>query len=84
MDLSDLKVFETVLRLGSISRAATQLCTAQSKVTTRIRVLEGKLGISLFERHARGVTPTPAAHFQNLPRMPELRHGMMVCRGALC
>ncbi|UPK34334.1 LysR family transcriptional regulator [Bradyrhizobium sp. 186] len=61
MDLSDLRVFETVLRLGSISRAATELGTAQSKVTTRIRVLEGKLGISLFERHARGVTPTSAA-----------------------
>lgn len=60
MDLSDLKVFETVLRLGSMSRAATELGTAQSNVTTRIRVLEGKLGISLFERHARGVTPTPA------------------------
>lgn len=61
MDLSDLKVFETVLRLGSMSRAATELGTTQSNVTTRIRVLEGELGISLFERHARGVTPTPAA-----------------------
>ncbi|UPJ63753.1 LysR family transcriptional regulator [Bradyrhizobium sp. 191] len=61
MDLSDLKVFETVVRVGSMSRAAAELGTAQSAVTTRIRVLEGKVGTSLFERHARGVTPTAAA-----------------------
>ena len=60
MDLSDLKVFEAVSRLGSMSRAAKELHTVQSNVTARIRVLEEELGVPLFQRHARGVTPTPA------------------------
>ncbi|WP_234686028.1 LysR family transcriptional regulator [Bradyrhizobium monzae] len=60
MDLSDLKVFEAVSRLGSMSRAASELHTVQSNVTARIRVLEEEIGVPLFQRHARGATPTPA------------------------
>ncbi|HVX77024.1 MAG TPA: LysR substrate-binding domain-containing protein [Bradyrhizobium sp.] len=60
MDLSDLKVFEAVSRHGSMNRAASELHTVQSNVTTRIRALEEELGVSLFQRHARGVTTTPA------------------------
>jgi DNA-binding transcriptional LysR family regulator len=37
------------------------LNTVQSNVTGRIRTLEDELGTSLFERHARGVSPTAAA-----------------------
>src|SRR5437868_13377388 len=51
----------TVPRLGNISREAFELGTAQSDVTTRIQVLEGEPGISLFEHHARGVTPRAPA-----------------------
>ena len=32
----------------------------QSNVTARIRGLEEELGVALFQRHARGVTTTPA------------------------
>ncbi|OCC00769.1 transcriptional regulator [Labrys sp. WJW] len=60
MDISDLKVFEAVARLGSMNRAAQELNTVQSNVTTRIRALEQDLGISLFQRHARGVSTTLA------------------------
>ena len=60
MDLSDLKVFEAVSRLGSMRRAASELHTVPSNVASRIRVLEEEWGICLFQRHARGVTPTPA------------------------
>jgi LysR family transcriptional regulator, cell division regulator len=61
MDASDLKVFEAVVRLGSMSRASQELNTVQSNVTTRIRALEEELGVELFHRTNRGVTPTPAA-----------------------
>ena len=61
MDAGDLKVFEAVARLGSMNRAALELNTVQSNVTGRIRALEDELGTSLFERHARGVSPTAAA-----------------------
>ncbi|MDR3408598.1 MAG: LysR substrate-binding domain-containing protein [Methylovirgula sp.] len=60
MDISDLKVFEAVSRLGSMNRAAADLNTVQSNVTARIRALEEALGVALFRRHARGVTVTPA------------------------
>src|ERR1700733_2564347 len=61
MDAGDLKVFEAVARLGSMNRAAMELNTVQSNVTGRIRALEFELGTPLFERHARGVSPTAAA-----------------------
>ncbi|MBI3443881.1 MAG: LysR family transcriptional regulator [Magnetospirillum sp.] len=60
MDAADLRVFESVARLGGMSRAASELNTVQSNVTARIRLLEGQLGAALFERHSRGVALTPA------------------------
>lgn len=60
MDVADLKVFEAVSRSGSMNRAAAELNTVQSNVTARIRALEDELGVALFQRHARGVTITPA------------------------
>jgi LysR family transcriptional regulator, cell division regulator len=58
VDVSDLKVFEAVARVGNITKAATILNTVQSNVTTRIRMLEDELGGPLFHRHVRGVTLT--------------------------
>jgi DNA-binding transcriptional LysR family regulator len=60
MDVSDLRMFEAVARLGTMKRAAEELNTVQSNVTARIRALEDDLGMSLFQRHARGITTTQA------------------------
>ena len=60
MDVDDLKVFEAVARVGSLSRASRELHTVQSNVTARIRRLEEELGVPLFERHSRGVHLTSA------------------------
>ena len=60
MDAADLKVFEAVARHGSMNRAAEALHTVQSNVTARIRHLEQRLQVQLFERHNRGVTLTDA------------------------
>jgi LysR family transcriptional regulator, cell division regulator len=60
MDISDLKIFETVARCGGINRAATELHTVQSNVTARIKALETDIGCALFDRHSRGVSLTPA------------------------
>lgn len=60
MDAADLRIFGAVLRAGGINRAAGELNTVQSNVTARIRRLEAELGTKLFDRHARGVTPTAA------------------------
>jgi DNA-binding transcriptional LysR family regulator len=62
MDADDLRVFEAVARLGGMNRAATELHTVQSNVSTRIQALEVQIGASLFERHGRGVSLTSAGH----------------------
>ena len=60
MDSGDLRVFEAVARLGSITAASDELHTVQSNVTARIRALENQLGVALFRRHSRGVVLTSA------------------------
>lgn len=62
MDIADLRLFETVARLGGMNRAASELNTVQSNVTARVKALEEELGAALFERHSRGVTLTAAGH----------------------
>jgi DNA-binding transcriptional LysR family regulator len=81
MDASDLKVFEAVARLGGIGRAARELNTVQSNVTTRVRSLEQELGTKLFDRHARGVTLTAAGQ-RLLPYAAEARDLLMRARRA--
>jgi NAD(P)H-dependent flavin oxidoreductase YrpB (nitropropane dioxygenase family) len=46
VDAADLRVFEAVARLASMSRAAAELNTVQSNVTARIRLLETELGLT--------------------------------------
>jgi DNA-binding transcriptional LysR family regulator len=60
MDVADLKIFEAVARLGGMNRAAEELNTVQSNITTRIKTLEADIGCSLFERRSRGVALTAA------------------------
>ena len=60
MDAGDLRVFEAVARLGGMNRAAGELNTVQSNVSTRIRALEAELEGPLFVRHSGGVTLTGA------------------------
>ena len=60
MDAADLRIFAAVARTGSMSKAASELGTVQSNVTARIRALEERLGVELFERTNRGATLTAA------------------------
>lgn len=60
VDMTDLKFFLAAARTGGISRAAIELLTVPSNVSSRIRALEHELGVPLFQRHARGVSLTPA------------------------
>ena len=60
MDLDDLLIFRTVVEAGGITRAAERLHRVQSNVTTRIRQLEGKLGVDLFIREGKRLHLSPA------------------------
>ncbi|BBH20501.1 putative HTH-type transcriptional regulator YusT [Paenibacillus baekrokdamisoli] len=56
MESADLRIFRTVAREGSITKAALQLGYVQSNVTARVQQLESELGTVLFYRHNRGMT----------------------------
>ncbi len=60
MDLKQIRSFVTVYGHGSINRAAERLNIAQPSLSQQIKSLEESVGVQLFERHARGVRPTPA------------------------
>lgn len=48
----------TVAEIGSVTKAAERLGYVQSNITARIQHLETELGITLFNRHARGMSLT--------------------------
>lgn len=52
IDLESLHIFKAVVDHGGITRAAAQLNRVQSNITTRIKNLEERLGVQLFERRA--------------------------------
>lgn len=60
MDLSDLRIFRTVIEEGGVTRAAERLHRVQSNVTTRIRQLEQGLGVDLFIREGKRMHLAPA------------------------
>ncbi len=49
-----------VARMGTVSGAAEVLGVHHATVIRHIDALEGRLGVKLFQRHARGYTPTEA------------------------
>ncbi len=60
MNTDHLRLFLTIVRHRSLSRAAAALDLGQATVSERLKVLETELGAALFERQGRGVTLTPA------------------------
>jgi len=59
LDWESLRVFQTVCRTGSFTRAARTLGVEQSTVSRRVAALEVQLGQALVERRARGIVVTP-------------------------
>jgi DNA-binding transcriptional LysR family regulator len=58
LKLRDLYVFKTVVRLGSMGKAATQLAVSSPAISKAITDLEHVLGVRLFDRSRQGVEPT--------------------------
>ncbi|MDO5706167.1 MAG: LysR family transcriptional regulator [Paracoccus sp. (in: a-proteobacteria)] len=60
-NMSLLLAFDAVMRTGSVTVAAQDLGLTQSTVSRLIQTLESQLGVTLFLRHHRRLTPTDAA-----------------------
>lgn len=58
MNLLHMKYAVTVAKTNSINKAAKELFVGQSALSRAIKELEADLGISLFERSAKGMTLT--------------------------
>lgn len=63
LDLQSVRVALTVAECLSFRQAGHLLRVRQSVVSRRIRALEDEIGISIFQRHARGVRLTHAGRF---------------------
>jgi len=59
VDIYQLRTFVAVAREGSITRASELLHLSQPAVSSHIKAIEESLGLSLFERTARGMSLTP-------------------------
>ncbi|HWX10986.1 MAG TPA: LysR family transcriptional regulator [Trinickia sp.] len=58
MDLTLLRAFVTVARVGNLTRAAAQLHLTQPAVSLQVKNLQETLGVSLFARTAHGLALT--------------------------
>lgn len=53
--MASLRSLEAVARLGSVTRAAKELCVTHSAISQQIKQLEDLIGVKLFIRHGRGL-----------------------------
>lgn len=60
--LRQLQYFVAVAEQGTVSGAAHVLSISQSSVTEAVKDLERDLGVTLFERHPRGLSITQQGH----------------------
>ena len=75
MDLSDIKLIKTIADTGSVSLASQRLHLSQPTVSKRLTQLEQTLGMQLFHRLPRGMTPTTTAEYI-LRQEPDLNQRM--------
>src|ERR1044071_4630920 len=59
LKLRDLRLLDTVVRQGSMAKAANQLNLSQPAVSKAIAEMEYVLGVRLIDRGRQGVEPTP-------------------------
>jgi len=60
LEIKQLKIFRTIVEVGSFTRAGDQLGLSQPAISQQVRTLEEALGVALLVRAGRGARPTPA------------------------
>ena len=79
LKLRDLRLLDTVVRQGSMAKAANQLHLSQPAISKAIAEMEHVLGVRLIDRGRQGVEPTPhgmALLRRSMAIYDELRQGV--------
>ncbi len=89
LTLQQLRLFESVSRLGSYTRAADELCITQPAVSIQIKRLEEQVGLALFEQVGKKTFPTAAgktmyaASLDILSRVDDLKISIEELKGTV-
>lgn len=89
LTLQQLKLFESVSRNGSYTRAAEEMHLTQPAVSIQIKRLEEQVGLPLFEQVGKRIFPTAAgkamyeASTDILNRVGELRRAVSELKGVV-
>ena len=59
LTMAELRALGAVKAAGTLSGAAATLGVSQPTLSQHVREIEHKLGLVLFDRHRRGIEPTP-------------------------
>ncbi|WP_256374277.1 selenium metabolism-associated LysR family transcriptional regulator [Desulforhopalus sp. IMCC35007] len=84
-----MKIFVTVYRTRSFTKAAEELYTSQPTVSEHIQNLETRLGCKLFDRLGRTILPTPEADLLNpralaiLDDLQQLQYDIVAARTSI-
>jgi len=60
LDVRDLRLVNAITEQGTLTRAGNALFLTQSALSRQLADLERRLGVTLFQRSGRRMTPTPA------------------------
>src|SRR5882724_4458347 len=60
LETKQLRIFKTIVDLGSFTRAGEHLGLSQSAVSQQVRTLEDAVGVPLLLRAGKGARPTHA------------------------
>jgi len=58
--MNGIKAFEAAARTGSFAKAADELHVTSAAISRMVHLLEARLAVTLFERKANRLAPTPA------------------------
>lgn len=81
-DLPDLRLVVALADSGSLGKAAAALPLALSAASSRLRLLEQRLGVALFARGSQGMAPTPAGRLF-IEHARRLTHQAAEAQGAM-
>ena len=78
MTIQQLKYAVVIAETGSLNKAAELLYVAQPSLTNAVRDLEGEIGITIFNRNAKGTTLTnDGAEFMQYARQTIWQYDML-------